>query len=215
MTPPQLTITLEPIDLANEWEFRELQRQRELCGWDYDTENIEKWRQKQNDGLKSLFWIVLVGDPLTTSPTVSTSRPVRAGHISLDSYSDPPDPDLARADKTVMTIQSFFVLHEYRHYGIGHRALETVEAMATKEPYGSPQCKYIAVNTLHKRYVFEDGPDAGGVWQFLDLVKPLFSVEEWYERLGYVRWKAEPRYPYTTKDGRQIFMTAAFLRKSL
>lgn len=199
---------LVPLDLSNQDDFLELQRQRKVCGWDYITEKIQYWQEKQNEGVKSPFWIVIAD---SASPAL-----VRIGHVSLDSFCDPPDQDLARADRTVMTIQSFFILPEFQEKRLGRKVVQLLERMAKEEPYGSPKCKFIAINTLHKRYHYENGPDALGIWELLDgHKKPKFCMEEWYERLGYVRFKEAPRYPEVLRDGSSVMITSAFLRKPL
>lgn len=206
--------TLVPINLDNPSEFTELQRQRIICGWNHSDADIRKWREKQREGLKSFFWITLPAAASSTGST-TTTEPVRAGHISLDSYCDPPDPELARSDKTIMTIQNFFILPEYRGSGLGRQAMDLVESMATKEPFGSPQCKFITVNTLSKRYFYDEGPEWKGTLKDLAREPPAFSNQEWYERRGYVQWKEEPRYEERTRDGSVVVLVASFLRKAV
>ncbi|KAL1961490.1 hypothetical protein VTN77DRAFT_1669 [Rasamsonia byssochlamydoides] len=183
--------TLTPINLDNPSEYTELRHQRIICGWDFSDDKLRKW------------------------PSSSTATElVRAGHISLDSYCDPPDPELATSDKTIMTIQTFFILPEYRGTGLGRQAMDLVESMATKEPFGSPQCNFITVNTLSKRYLRDEWPEWRGIWKDLTREPPAFSNQEWYERRGYVQWKEEPRYHERTRDGREVVLVASFLRKA-
>lgn len=215
MAIPLKTIILVPINLDDLVEFAELQDQRKVCGWDHETEVINTWRDKQKQKLKALFWVVIEDNLSTVSPEDNKNRSVRIGHVSLDSESNPPDPELAREDKTILTIRSFFILPQYQSGGFGRRVMEIVETLATKEPYGSPQCKAIALTTLHKRYLYDDSPEWGGIYKHLSRGKPPFSLEEWYEKLGYVRWKTEPRYPERTIDGRDILKVASFMRKTL
>ncbi|KAL1966122.1 hypothetical protein VTN77DRAFT_4870 [Rasamsonia byssochlamydoides] len=205
--------TLIPIDLDNPSKFMELRRQRIICGWDSSNADLQRWREKQREGLKALFWIAL---PAAASSTSSTATElVHAGHICLDSYCDPPDPELATSDKSIMTIQSFFILPEYRRSGMGQHAMDLIESMATKEPFGSPRCKFITVNTLSKRYLRDEGPEWRGIWNDLARKPPAFSNQEWYERRGYVQWKEEPRYQGRTWDGREVVLVASFMRKEV
>lgn len=200
----QQPFTLIPVNLRDPTEIEELQRQRFLCGWHYEKEHIEKWRDLIDQKLKNLFWISL-----------GRVHHARAGHISLDSYADPPDPELATSDKSVMTIQTFFVLPECRALGLGERAMDTLEDWATREPYGSSGCKVIAVNTLSKHYVEDTSPEWRGVWAGLGMEPPKWSVEDWYVRRGYVKWKEEVRYHQKTPEGQLVSLVASFLRKTL
>ncbi|OOF98304.1 hypothetical protein ASPCADRAFT_205555 [Aspergillus carbonarius ITEM 5010] len=202
--------TLTPINLHNPPEYTLLLHHRTICGWHATDNALLSWREKQDTSLKSFFWITIPNP----DPSESAS-PIHAGHISLDSYADPPDSDLARADKTVLTIQTFFILPEYRATGLGRVAMALVEELATKEPYGSPRCEYLTVNTTSKGY-FVDG--AEGKRKEMERIRrdgrEGFPVVLWYERLGYVWWKTEERYKYKDGDsGEEVWIEADFLRK--
>lgn len=192
--------TLSPINLYNPSEYATLQHQRHICGWDYSDESILAWREKQDADLKTFFWIILPGK--------SGDEPIRAGHISLDAYASPPDPGLAQADHSILTIQSFFILPEYRAGGVGRRAMQLVEEMAVNDP----RCQTVTVNALSKDYIENEEKRA-----FLESMNavPEFPAVLWYERLGYVRWKTEPRYPYQLPQGGDGMYEADFLRKTL
>ncbi|GFF23429.1 hypothetical protein IFM61606_08829 [Aspergillus udagawae] len=202
---------LEPANLQDAEQFAELQRQRIICGWLCDPQTLQKWKQKQQENLKALFWIT-IPDPSTGD---DKGIRIRAGHIALDAYCDPPEPDLARADKSVQTISSFFVLPEYRSYGLGRRAMRLIEEMAVGEPYGSPRCRFVTLNALSKRYVYDEGPDWRGLFERLGMSPPSYSIQEWYESLGYVSWKEEPLYEVRTLDGEVVKLREAFMRKEL
>lgn len=130
---------LRPVNLHNPEEFRALQEQRVLCGWNYDHTVIEKWSRMMDNKQKSLFWI---HEP---------DQDARIGHVSLDCITDPPNPDLANPDKSVMTIATFFILEQYRSHGFARQAMDILEAWAIEEPWGSPNCKAIALTTLDRR----------------------------------------------------------------
>ncbi|KAE8392483.1 hypothetical protein BDV23DRAFT_192594 [Aspergillus alliaceus] len=202
---PEEPCTLVPINLHNAAEYTELQIQRQKCGWDFEDAKLVEWREKQDAKLKSFFWITI--PPL---PTDSSATRIRAGHISLDSYASPPDPELAMADRSCLTVQTFFILPQYRG-GLGRKAMDLVEALATKEPYGSPQCKYLTLNAISKRYFYEESD----FWNKLDRVRPEVCTVEWYERRGYVYWKSEPRYRERRLDGDEAMVYSDFLRKPL
>ncbi|KAG2420924.1 hypothetical protein HFD88_000538 [Aspergillus terreus] len=211
--------TLIPINLHNPPEHAELQAQRRICGWDYTDAALLAWRQKQDAGLKSFFWITIPAALADTSPQAGSTDPetgaVRAGHISLDAYADPPDPELARADRSILTIQTFFVRPEYRSLGLGRAAMDLVETMAGQEPYGSPRCQYVAVTSMSKRYYYDEtaGPDGTGLWALLGREVPRVCAVDWYERRGYVRWKSEKRWTDVSPEGKEVTLVADFLRK--
>ncbi|KAL4893825.1 hypothetical protein BDV59DRAFT_24395 [Aspergillus ambiguus] len=204
------TPTLVPINLHHPGEYVELQGQRRTCGWDYTDRALLNWRQKQEAGLKSFFWIAIPGDDEAASV-------IRAGHISLDAYADPPDPELAQADRSILTIQTFFIRPEFRALGLGRAAMDMAEAMAGREPYGSPRCKYVAVTTMSKRYFYDAtaGVEGTGLWESLGTEMPRVRAVDWYERRGYVRWKSEARWADVARDGTEIKLVADFLRKPL
>ncbi|KFY15864.1 hypothetical protein V492_01711 [Pseudogymnoascus sp. VKM F-4246] len=204
-----LLCRLEPVNLHDADQFAEIQRQRVICGWSFDLQTLQTWKDKQQAAVKSLFWIT-VPDSSTES-----NYPIRAGHISLNAYCDPPDLDLARADKSVLTIGSFFLLPEYRAHGLGQRAMALVEEIAVVEPYGSPRCRFITLTALSKRHIDDDGPEWRGVWERLGKSPPSFSIKEWYEKLGYISWKEEPLYEEVALDGQVVKIWEAFMRKEV
>lgn len=205
---PASQCRLEPINLHDPDQYAEVRRQRLLCGWDHEPATLEQWKLKQAEGLKSFFWI--------TIPSSTAEEPaMRAGHISLDGYSEPPDPELSRTDKSILALQTFFVLPEYRALRLGGRAMELIEELALTEPYGSPGCKAIALTAISKRYMYEEGPDGRGLWERVGREIPPGSIEEWYEKRGYVTWKVEPRYEVETVDGGTVWLWEAYMRKVL
>ncbi|KAL3472538.1 hypothetical protein BJX99DRAFT_214067 [Aspergillus californicus] len=197
--------TITPINLTNSTEYETLRQQRNLCGWDNTPDKFTLWRQKQEEGLKSFFWITV--PCRTNGPDEPDDAIIRAGHISLDAYAEPADDELANASKTNLTIQNFFISPEYRAGGIGRAAMGLVEEMATKKPYGSPECEYITLTTMSKKHYYDPvlGPH-------IRKVMPLCN-QEWYERQGYVAWKEEGRYPDTLPDKTKIVYDAVFMRK--
>jgi GNAT superfamily N-acetyltransferase len=193
-------LRVEVIDLHKQQDFNDLIVQRKICGWNFSEEVVAKWRDLADKGLKTIFWIVL---PHQDDPKV--------GHISLASEAEPHDPDLAQEDKSVMTISSFFILPQYRWGGIGRKVMDLMEDMATKEPYGSPNCKAIAIDTLSHKYYHHSHP----LWEMMkEHLETQPSNQLWYERRGYVRFNEKPRYVEKTIGGDIIF-DATFLRKEL
>lgn len=206
----QTKCSLEPINLRNGYEFGELRRQRVLCGWHHDVEILESWKRHMDAKTRSLFWIIL--------PAIdSKSSPNRVGHICLNSECDPPEPDLANPDKSVVEISTFFILPEYRHGGLGRIVVEMLESYAKKEPYGSTNCKAITINTISRRYTEDDGDEWRGVYARRGLKAPPKgkSMEDWYARMGYVKWKEEPRYQDRLHDGTEVKLIAVFMKKTI
>jgi GNAT superfamily N-acetyltransferase len=193
-------LRVEVIDLHKQQDFNDLIVQRKICGWNFSEEVIAKWRDLADKGLKTIFWIVL---PDQDDPKV--------GHISLASKAEPHDPDLAQEDKSVMTISSFFILPQYRWGGIGRKVMDLMEDMATKEPYGSPNCKAIAIDAFSHKYYDHSHP----LWEMMkEHLEKQPSNQLWYERRGYVQFNEKPRYVEKTIGGDIIF-DATFLRKEL
>lgn len=132
---------LRPLNLDNEDEYRLLQFQRTQCGWHYKDSHLDLWRDQATTGTKCLFWIVI-------SSPVADASPLFAGHISLDSVSGDPRQELARADRSLLTISTFFVVPEFRAKGIGKQAMVGIESLARSEPFGSPRCAAITIMSL-------------------------------------------------------------------
>ncbi|RAL07254.1 uncharacterized protein BO97DRAFT_446989 [Aspergillus homomorphus CBS 101889] len=216
MTPPPCQ--LRPINLHDPSDFTEMQRQRQICGWDHEAPKIESWRNKQDEGLKGFYW-VCIPDPSSGSSSSSSSSSsiattssstIRAGHISLDAYSDPPDADLARADRSVLTVQTLFILPEYRGLGLGRRAMDLVEEKARTQ---EPKCRYLALTTLSERHFVDESPEGTGVWARTGSAPPRMGCNQWwYARRGYVFWKEEPRWTDKGLDGSEVAFYAAFMR---
>ncbi|RAK76568.1 uncharacterized protein BO72DRAFT_448823 [Aspergillus fijiensis CBS 313.89] len=200
--------TLEPINLADPTQHTELQRQRTLCGWDHQPTTLAQWHARQTEGLKNFFWIVIPSP--NPNPDVQTNT-IRAGHISLDAYSNPPDPDLARSDRSILALQTFFVLPEYRSAGVGRHAVKLIEEQAAREP----ACQLIALTALSKKYRYQEGREWRGIWERMGQPVPPFSIQEWYEKAGYVGWKEEPRYEERSLDGEVIWLWEVFMRKEV
>ncbi|KAL3450372.1 hypothetical protein BJX65DRAFT_270647 [Aspergillus insuetus] len=218
-----MACTLVPINLDDPSEYEELRQQRVICGWNNTPEALALWHEKQRAGLKSFFWIATTKSTPTTSAEskqpsesepgskTSESPPIRAGHISLDAYTEPPDSSVANAEKTRLTIRTFFILPEHRSSGLGRASMALIESLAGSEPYGSPNCEFTTLDTMSKEHYYDPvlGPE-------VRKVQPICN-QEWYERLGYVVWKVEPRYEDTVvlEDGevREVVYKAAFMKK--
>ncbi|KAL6405768.1 hypothetical protein AUP68_10906 [Ilyonectria robusta] len=178
--------TLEPMNLHDPDEFSELLRQRTVCGWNKEPSKIEQWRDRMDKKTKSLFWVV----PAHLAGAPALQRYV--GHIALCSAAHPEDLELANPDKSVLMISTLFILPEHRGGGLGRAAIEALEACAREEPYGSPNCKAITVQTVRRKYREDDGARRG-----MEPPKKGTSQEDWYARMGYVTWKEEPSWPST------------------
>lgn len=173
-----LQCSLVPINLHDPAEFDIMRQHRIKCGWNHNDEVISSWRDKVDAKIKSFFWITL-------PPSTTDGPPIKAGHISLDSLGEAPDPDfaLANPDKSLLTISTFFIDPMYRG-GLGRTAMEMLEKMAREEPYGSVNCKAIAVFTLSRWYTNDD--EGRKVWEMLGGETPVkqSSSDDWYRRMG-------------------------------
>lgn len=193
-------LRLIPVNLHDEQEVLELLEQRHICGWNYMPSNIDTWRRMMDEGTKTMFWI-----------TLPAPEHIRAGHISLASQSTPPHDELARLDKTVMTISTFFTMPEYRGQGLGIEAMDQLTDLAKHSPYGSERCASIAIDTMRK----EDDTDAwSDLWASKGLQAPV-SMEPFYVRRGYVKFHEESRYEDSCPQIGPLHVKAAFLRKTL
>jgi len=204
MTSPlhQGNCTLLPINLASIHETTELLRQRKICGWHYDHSCIDQWHLETQNKTRSMFWI--------TTASHEDAVMIKAGHIALAS-----DPDLAATDKSSMTISTFFILPEHRSRGLGNDAMDAVEALATREPYGSVDCRAIVVDTLDRRYWELDGEECRWWWGRWGKVAPERgrSGEDWYRRRGDVKVKGGLKYEDGLEGGGLLM--ASYLRKQL
>lgn len=200
---PESKCILEVMDLYQQPQVDELLRQRKICGWADTPDHVAAWRESMDARKKTMFWI---------KPTAQPS--LRAGHVSLDCEAEPPDLELANPhDKSVFTIARFFILQEHRRGGLGRAVMETLEKLATREPYGSPNCHTIAITTLSRRYAEDDQERAR--YEALE-GKPApprgSSNEDWYSRMGYVKWKDMPHYDIKNSPDKYV---AAFMKKRI
>lgn len=196
---------LELINLHEENQFNELHRQRVICGWDSDPNILLRWKDRQAS--KRLFWIMY--------SDVDSQHSIHTGHISLDASSKLLEPEVLKDGEIELSINSFFILPDYRHLGLGKRAVYLVEQAALTEPYGDPRCRFITLTALSKKYIYDKAPEWRGVWEKLGMPIPSFSIEEWYENQGYVSWKVEPLYEESTVDGQVIKLWEAFMKKDV
>lgn len=206
------------MNLHNPDEFDGLVRQRIACGWNYDRKTIEGWRKAMDEKTKPMFWIVAPPSPSAIIEYLS-EKPKRQGpylgHIALQSVLEPPELDLADPDKSLMMLSTFFILPEHRYGGLGRAAVQAAEAYARMEPYGSLACKALTLTTLSRQYAEDDGEEWRGSYAKRGLEPPEKgrSIEDWYLRMGYVKFKEAPRYREMTLDGTEIMLVASFLRK--
>lgn len=196
---------LKLINLHDKKQFNELHRQRVICGWDSDPEILHGWRDREVS--KRLFWI--------TYSDSDSQKYIQAGHVSLDASSNLLEPGVLKDDEVELSINSFFILPEYRHLGLGKRAVHLVEQASLTEPYGDPRCRFITLVALSKKYIYDEAPEWRGIWERCGVSVPLFSIEEWYEKLGYGSWKMETVYEATTVDGEVIKLWEAFMKKDM
>ncbi|KAM0717283.1 hypothetical protein Q7P37_007135 [Cladosporium fusiforme] len=203
-TPP--ICALQPIDLNNPNEHQRLQSQRRKCGWDFEDTHLNRWRDQAITGTKNLFWIT------TSPPAPASPSPILAGHISLDSLSSDHPNELAKIDKSLLTISTFFILPAFRAKGLGREALRQLETLARQEPYGSAACSALTIMSLSSAYV-EDGALRALYVEWTG-EEPL-SFERWYARMGYVKWKEEACTEVVRRDGEVLMLVEVFMKKVL
>lgn len=195
---------LQSIDLDDQNQLQRLQSQRKACGWYYEDDHLSRWREAAVAGIKCLFWIM-------ASPSTTDQSAAIAGHISLDSISEYEDPkqELARPDKSLLTISTFFVLPEFQGQGLGGQAMRQAENLAREEPYGHPRCSAIAIMSLSCQYAEDPILRA----RFIEWTgKTPSSYERWYARMGYVKWKEEACTKIIVPGGESIMLVEAFMK---
>ncbi|KAK0742931.1 hypothetical protein B0T18DRAFT_391809 [Schizothecium vesticola] len=189
-------LDLEPVDLHDTLQFAELQRQRVLCGWSHSTSVIESWRADNDDKTQAMFWVV----PVSLSEIPAPRR--YAGHIAMSKKTyDENDVDDVLPELKVMDLGTLFILPEHRGRGLARAAVRMLEGMAKDKPYGWAGCKVMTLNTLARRLLGEELPAKGR------------SNEDWYNRMGYVKWKEAPLYPAWNEDGSEFKFDASFMWK--
>jgi hypothetical protein len=199
---------LEPINLHNTTEFDELLRQRVICGWDFSPSNLETWRAAADAQTLSMVWVV----PPSLSQLPAPQR--YSGHIMGQSKTEPPHNELSQH------IFNLFILPEHRRGGLGRATVQALEEAAMVEPYGSPSCKAITLNALSRRYIEDDGEEWRGMYTRLcaslgiEMPAKGSSNEDWYARMGYVKYEEQPMYPVEL-DGNKFLLNAALLKKEL
>ena len=203
----EVSCGLQPVNLHDRDEYGILRSQRRACGWYYETAYLDRWKASIDAGTKCLFWITI---PSPEAP----NHNILAGHISLDSTSEFPDRkfELANPDKSLLTVTTFFVLQQYRGRALGRKAMERVEEMVKTEPYGSSSCTAITMMSLSRKYV------ADPTWRaqyFQWTGEEPTSYEDWYSRMGYVKWKEEPCTEGVGRDGDAYTLVEAFMKKCI
>ena len=202
---------LTPINLHNEGEFDLLHKHRIICAWDLEPEVLRNWRDRMDAKTRAMFWI--------TPPALESASGLArfVGHIGIESSVEPEDLELANPDKSVMTLSTFFIMPEHRGGGLGRAAVELAETYARIEPYGRRDCQAVTIHTISRRYVEEDGDEWRGMYARRGLEAPPKGkgTEDWYARMGYVKWKEAPKYHDVLKDGTEIMLIAVFMRKEL
>lgn len=224
---------LVPIDLSSEAEQAILLTQRKICGW--GTAKVPKWVKSQASGLNTLFWITI---PPSLAPTAlqqtlpliqrrGASDDVEVllptGHVSLDRVDTPeedgraPDPSLAAPDGSVLHISALFVRPEFQGLRLGAFAMDQAEQLATREPFGSRNCRAVTVNTMAGRHLPGglEGPDGVGLWERIGEKMPEKDNAVWYRRRGYVVYKEAPRWSAVALDGETVEFWEVAMRKEL
>ncbi|KAG6358926.1 hypothetical protein INS49_012446 [Diaporthe citri] len=195
-TPAQPKCTLEPANLREQSQVDELLRQRKICGWKTRPSDMASWKERAEARTTTLFWI---------KPTAHPD--LRVGHISLDRVS---------GDPSTIKIADLFVLPEQRGGGIARAAFQAVEELATVGPYGSEECRTLKIDTLSRKYSYDE--EMRREYTQLTGVEPNpkgATNEEWYGRMGYVTYKEEPTYPEGESRPSGKLLLASFMKKEI
>lgn len=194
--PAQPKCTLEPAALREQSQADELLRQRKICGWKTRPSDMASWKERAEARRTTLFWIKPAAQP-----------DLRVGHISLDKVGD---------DGAAVNISDLFVLPEHRGGGIAKAAFQAVEAMATTEPYGSENCRTILIDTLSRKYSDDDGMRLEYTRLTGEQPNPKGRTnEEWYARMGYVKYNEKPAYPERQGRPSGTLLLASYMKKEI
>ncbi|PNS20629.1 Phosphoribosylformylglycinamidine synthase [Sphaceloma murrayae] len=227
--------SLIPIDFDHAVQRSIMLAQRKICGWGED--DIPIWDTHIKTGERSMFWIAFPrgskqarGVQVTpaldfiSSPEDPTKDHLLVGHVALDKIDVPVihhvnvDNTLTADDGSRLTIATLFIMPEFKAKGLGTFAMLECERLARERPFGSEDCREIAVNTLSDRHCLDGGvpgPDGLDMFPALGLPIPKRSNVSWFEKLGYVRYKEEKRYEDKGVNGQKIHIWAVFLKKDL
>lgn len=214
--------SLELMNLHDSDQVAELLRQRILCGWNKTPAFVTNLRDAMDAGSKAAFWITLPQDSLLSeaheqAQQLQQQQQTRIGHVSLDSTAFPEDLTLANPyDKSVLTISNLFILSEHRRGGIARAAVDMLMKLAKEEPWGSPNCKAVAVTAHSKKYHDDDEWRARFEWLCgMPAPERGRANEDWYVRMGFVKFKEEERYPSEVPGRENEKIVASFLRKEV
>ncbi|KAL0940524.1 uncharacterized protein CTRU02_203287 [Colletotrichum truncatum] len=228
-------VQLVPWDPDSQDHVTRMVDQRIECGWSFDK--VPSWQDDQRTGFKCIYWIVIDPEspeadiklskhitacPKEKEPLEDTATSIRAtprtpsftsfhpvGHISLD-VDNPPAKclNLPIPSEGVYWIKSLFVSYALHSSGIGRAAMDTVEAMAMREPLFA---KVLMLDTVAKEDQHRE--------EFLAQVSgkpPAMSTQEWYARRGYkLIWRELNFYPDFDKFGKPLGRYTVFMRRDL
>lgn len=198
--------TLEPMDLHDETEFNELLRQRIICGWENQRSDIEALRSGADAKTMNIYWISSEQAPITER---------YAGHIMGAIRTETSEDNLP--SKQVLHIFNLFILPTHRAGGYGRAAMEQLEAWAKTEV---PDLQAVTLSAIDRRYTEDDAEEWRGLYERCCASGGIYcapkgaSNEDWYARMGFVKFSTQPMYPFTI-DGRDILLSAVSMRKQL
>ncbi|CAG8958142.1 hypothetical protein HYFRA_00000490 [Hymenoscyphus fraxineus] len=232
---PPTQIQLIPWDPNSEEHINRLILQRLACGW--GAENVrETWCKQQQEGHKSLHWIVLKPTPqtplqltthLTSFPQESTPLPyptspntphsshprseehssfIPIGHISLDADEADPPGKLSYDLQNVFRITAFYISKPLQGLKVGSLAMDEVERMAKGRGR-----KALVLSTAADEY-----PGREGRFVAMGKTLPVHSVSKWYARRGYELYKTvEEAWFDVDSTGKTWHISAVFMKKDI
>ncbi|PNH63317.1 hypothetical protein VD0001_g9179 [Verticillium dahliae] len=232
-------VSLVPWDARSNEHTTRMFEQRVACGWRSDE--VVEWREKQLEGGKVLYWVVLadaipgreklLSDHLTTYPMEAT--PLRdtaadvwlmprapsgqsfwpIGHLALEKQAED-DADMGLAKEGSVWIKHLYISWAIQAGGIGKASMQAVEALAKLEPlFGTT----IVLDTAQKE---KQSSDEWKRFFFTDMGRPIpepfKTTEEWYGRMGYEVFYIDPvGFPWRNPDGVHSYIPLVMMKKAL
>lgn len=227
---------LIPLDIHDNDQVSILKAQRLICGW--GEYNIATWRDHIDNNERTMFWIALEADSpaasgaiikdsldfvtLTKDTTAKAGKYLVVGQIALDKKDHlsgemkVADETLVAPDHSRLLVATLFVMPEFKMHRLGTYAMQRLEELALDPRYGSANCTTLTLTTASSRHAKGGvpGPEGYDMWAILGLPIPDRTNVGWFERLGYVSYKEEPRY-YAAPGRQTPDLWVAFMEKKL
>ncbi|KAG7132170.1 hypothetical protein HYQ45_009325 [Verticillium longisporum] len=200
-------VGLVPWDARSDEHTTRMFKQRVACGWRSDE--VVEWREKQLEGGKFLYWVVLgdaipgreklLSDHLTTGEAF---WPI--GHLALEKQAED-DADMGLAKEGSVWIKHLYISWAIQAGGIGKASMQAVEALAKLEPlFGTT----IVLDTAQKE---TQSSDEWKRFFFTDMGRPIPEPFK-TKRSGMGGWvmRCSISIRWVSRGGTQMAYTATF-----